>query len=125
MIFFSGINFVSVKNKKFFMFDHHFLVCKYCLEYVEKKFTLVCWGFREGRSGFSKHTYFFGLSLQSKQYLFILSSINFLWNLSKSFVSADFVVIRILPLLPVGENDLFAPENFKVLFRHDQLIMAY
>ena len=52
-------------------------------------------------------------------------SVNFLWNLTKTFVSADFVVIHILSLLPAGENDLLAPENFKVLFRHDQLVMAY
>ena len=83
------------------------------------------YGFRESRAGFSKQTYFFGLSLQSEQYLFFLNSINFLWILSKTFVWADFVVIRILPLLPTGENDLFAPENFNVLFRHDQLVMAY
>ena len=63
---------------------------------------------------------FFGLSLQSKP----IRTINFLWNLNKTFVSADFVVIRILPWLLASENDLFAPENFKVLFRHDQLEMA-
>ena len=51
----------------------------------------------------------------------IFYAINFLWNLSKTFVSAYFVFIRILPLLPVDENDLFAPENFKVLFQHDKL----
>ena len=63
---------------------------------------------------------FFGLSLQSN----ILSSINFLWNLSKTFVSADSVAIRVLPLLSASENELLAPENFKVLFRHKQLVMA-
>ena len=55
----------------------------------------------------------------------ILSSINFPWNHSKTFVSVDFVVVRILSLLPGRDNDLFAPENFKVLFWHNQLIMAY
>ena len=86
------------------MFDHQFLISKYCLENMEKiSLRSWGWGFGERRSGFS----------------------NFLRNLSKTFVSADFVVIRILPLLPAGEIYLFAPENFKVLFRHDQLVIAY
>ena len=55
----------------------------------------------------------------------ILSLINFPWNLSKTFVSVDFVVVRILSLLPARENDLFPPENFKVLFLQNQLVMAY
>ena len=81
----------------------------------KKKKNTRSWGwvFRGDRSGFVKYT-FFGLSLQSMQYP--VSSINFLWNLSKTFVSVDFVANRILPLLPARENDLLAPENFKVLF---------
>ena len=34
----------------------------------------------------------------------ILSSINFPWNLSKTFGSVDFIVVRILSLLPAREN---------------------
>ena len=79
----------------------------------KKKHTHTLVGFRGDRSGFIKHT-FFGLSLQSVQYP--ISLINFLWNLRKTFVSVDFVAIRILPLLLARENDLLAPENFKVLF---------
>ena len=71
-------------------------------------------GCLEGIVRVSLNTSFFGLSLQSMQYP--ISSINFLWNLSKTFVSVDFVAIRILPWLPARENDLLAPENFKVLF---------
>ena len=73
--------------------------------------ALMGWVFRVGRSGFSKHT-FVGLCLQSKQY----PKFNFPSNFSKTFVSVDFVAVRILSLLPARENDLFAPENFKVLF---------
>ena len=96
------------------MFEQNFgFLCKYCSEKCGKKTHSWGWVFRGDRSGFIKHT-FFDLSLQSMQYP--ISSINFLWNLSKTFVSIDFVAIRILPLLPARENDLLAPENFKVLF---------
>ena len=83
--------------------------------------TLVGWVFRGGRSGFSKNTFSAYVYSQSN----ILSSINFPWNHSKTSVSVDFVVVRIRLLLPARENDLFVPENFKVLFWHNQLIIAY
>ena len=43
---------------------------------------------------------------------------------SPTFVSTDFVVIRLSPLLPANEKSLFAPENFTALFRHENLIIV-
>ena len=85
---------------------------------MEKKKNTRRAGCLEGIVRVSLNTPFRPKSMQ-----YPISSINFLWNLSKTFVSVDFVAIRILPLLPARENDLLAPENFKVLFLQNQLVM--
>ena len=57
---------ISKEQDFFFMFDHQFLVCKYCLEKVYARGV----GDLERVARVSVNTPFCGKSLQSKQFLF-------------------------------------------------------
>ena len=62
--------FVSIKNKNFFLFDHQFLVCKYCLENVEKSLR-SCVGDLDRVARVSVNPLIFSAEVYSqKQYLF-------------------------------------------------------